>query len=188
MPVFEPPYWVSVHHAVSTATVLNPGEAGSCLRQGDRGRGARRHDDAWMSDVVACSDGTESKRESDPEARRIQNSAAILLHSIGPLRRGRELAKIVFESRPELPAGRSFDRLPSERRTYQYFWAASVIEEGVVIDPRTEKAAIPGVYVAGDSVATTSFLSRSPAEERTGGRRHQQRRFASRRVLRIASP
>lgn len=85
----------------------------------------------WMSDVVACSDGTEVSAKAIRKLERFK----IPLRS-EPIRSLKgangELARIVFESGPELPRARLFFRPAAIRhRIYQTGWAASVVRKGV---------------------------------------------------------
>ena len=105
----------------------------------------------WMSDVVACSDGTEVSTR----AIRKLDEYKIPLRS-EPIRylegADGELAKIVFESGPELRRAGLFFTTGCHQASdlSESLGCARNEKGGVVIDPDTEESSVPGVYVAGD--------------------------------------
>jgi thioredoxin reductase len=105
----------------------------------------------WMSDVVACSDGTEVSAKA---IRKLEEYKIPLRSE--PIRSlegaDRELAKIVFESGPELPrAGLFFSTGCHQASDLSNILGCKRNEKGgVVIDLATEESSVPGVYVAGD--------------------------------------
>jgi thioredoxin reductase len=147
----KPLYGISVHHCLYCDGFEYAGRPVAAYGKGDKGADLAVMMKHWISDVVACSDGTEVSAQA---TRRLQE------HNI-PLRTERiralegadgELTNIVFESGPDLPrAGLFFatgchqaselsERLGCKRNA----------KGGVVIDAVTEESSVPGVYVAGD--------------------------------------
>lgn len=74
----EPLYGVSVHHCDGFEYAGKPVAA---YGKGDKGAELAVMMKHWMSDVVACSDGTEVSGSS-LEARRIQDSPAFRTHPV----------------------------------------------------------------------------------------------------------
>jgi thioredoxin reductase len=147
----KPLYGVSVHHCLYCDGFEYAGKPVAAFGKGDKGAELAIMMKHWITDVVACSGGTEV---SPHATRRLEG------HNI-PLRTepivslegtNGELTKIVFKSGPELArAGLFFStgchqasdlskRLGCERGK----------KGGVVTDPETEQTSVPGVYVAGD--------------------------------------
>lgn len=147
----KPLYGVSVHHCLYCDGFEYAGKPVAAYGKEDKGAELAVMMKHWMSDVVACSGGTEVSAQA---IRKLEE------HSI-PLRTepvrslegaDGELTRIVFETGPDLTrAGLFFstgchqasdlsDRLGCARNE----------RGGVVIDPDTEESSVPGVYVAGD--------------------------------------
>jgi len=147
----KPLYGVSVHHCLYCDGFEYAGRPVAAYGKEDKGAELAVMMRHWMSDIVACSDGTEVS----PHAIRKLDEHSIPLRT-EPIRclKGAdgELTRIVFSSGPDLnraglffstgchPASDLFERLGCARNE----------KGGVVIDPDTEESSVPGVYVAGD--------------------------------------
>ena len=144
-------YGVSAHHCLYCDGFEYAGKPVAAYGRGDKGAELAVMMKYWVTDVVACSDGTGVSGQA---------TRKLATHNI-PLRTepirylegaDGELTKIVFESGPDLPrAGLFFstgchqasnlsERLGCKRNA----------KGGVIIDPDTEESSVSGVYVAGD--------------------------------------
>ena len=147
----EPLYGVSVHHCLYCDGFEYAGKPVAAYGKGDKGAELAVMMKHWMSDVVACSDGTEVSAKATRKLERFK----IPLRS-EPIRSLKgangELAKIVFETGPELPrAGLFFSTGCHQASDLSNSLGCKRNEKGgVVIDPATEESSVPGVYVAGD--------------------------------------
>jgi thioredoxin reductase len=147
----EPLYGVSVHHCLYCDGFEYAGKPVAAYGKGDKGAELAVMMKHWMSDVVACSDGTEVTAKA---IRKLEEYKIPLRSE--PIRSlegaDGELAKIVFESGPELPrAGLFFSTGCHQASDLSNSLGCKRSEKGgVVIDPATEESSVPGVYVAGD--------------------------------------
>ena len=147
----EPLYGVSVHHCLYCDGFEYAGKPVAAYGKGDKGAELAVMMKHWMSDVVACSDGTEVTAKA---IRKLEEYKIPLRSE--PIRSlegaDGELAKIVFESGPELPrAGLFFSTGCHQASDLSNSLGCKRNEKGgVVIDPATEESSVPGVYVAGD--------------------------------------
>ena len=147
----EPLYGVSVHHCLYCDGFEYAGKPVAAYGKGDKGAELAVMMKHWMSDVVACSDGTEVTAKA---IRKLEEYKIPLRSE--PIRSlegaDGELAKIVFESGPELPrAGLFFSTGCHQASDLSNILGCKRNEKGgVVIDPATEESSVPGVYVAGD--------------------------------------
>lgn len=147
----EPLYGVSVHHCLYCDGFEYAGKPVAAYGKGDKGAELAVMMKHWMSDVVACSDGTEVTAKA---IRKLEEFKIALRPE--PIRSlegaDGELAKIVFESGPELPrAGLFFSTGCHQASDLSNILGCKRNEKGgVVIDPATEESSVPGVYVAGD--------------------------------------
>ena len=102
----------------------------------------------WISDLVACSDGTRRQCASlrNTTFRCAPSPIKSLEGADG------ELTKIVFESGPDLPrAGLFFSTGCHQASDLSGgLGCKRNAKGGVVIDPVTEESSVPGVHVAGD--------------------------------------
>jgi thioredoxin reductase len=147
----EPLYGVSVHHCLYCDGFKYAGKPVAAYGKGDKGAELAVMMKHWMSDVVACSDGTEVTAKA---IRKLEEYKIPLRSE--PIRSlegaDGELAKIVFESGPELPrAGLFFSTGCHQASDLSSSLDCKRNEKGgVMIDPATEESSVPGVYVAGD--------------------------------------
>ena len=147
----EPLYGVSVHHCLYCDGFEYAGKPVAAYGKGDKGAELAVMMKHWMSDVVACSDGTEVSAKA---IRKLEEFKIPLRSE--PIRSlegaDGELAKIVFESGPELPrAGLFFSTGCHQASDLSNSLGCKRNEKGgVVIDTATEESSVPGVYVAGD--------------------------------------
>ena len=140
-----------MHHCLYCDGFEYAGKPVAAYGKGDKGADLAVMMKHWMSDVVACSDGTEVSAKA---IRRLEEYNIPLRSE--PIRSlegaDGELTKIVFESGPEL----SRDGLFFATGCHQASDLSKVLgckrneKGGVVIDPETEESSVPGVYVAGD--------------------------------------
>ncbi|HEU0145274.1 MAG TPA: NAD(P)/FAD-dependent oxidoreductase [Bradyrhizobium sp.] len=147
----EPLYGISVHHCLYCDGFEYVGKRVAAYGKGDKGAELAIMMKHWMSDVVACSDGTELSAQTN---RRLQE------HKI-PLRpepilsvegENGELTKIVFASGPDLPSSGLFFSTGCNQASdlCERLGCKRDAKGGVVIDGNTEESSVPGVYVAGD--------------------------------------
>jgi len=127
----EPLYGVSVHHCLYCDGFKYAGKPVAAYGKGDKGAELAVMMKHWMSDVVACSDGTEVTAKA---IRKLEEYKIPLRSE--PIRSlegaNGELAKIVFESGPELRGpGYSFRPAAIRHRIYQAAWTASEMRKGV---------------------------------------------------------
>jgi thioredoxin reductase len=147
----EPLYGISVHHCLYCDGFEYAGKRVAAYGKGDKGADLALMMKHWISDVVACSDGTEVSAQA---TRRLQE------HRI-PLRpepilslegTNGELTKIVFASGPDLPSSGLFFSTGCNQASAlsERLGCKRGAKGGVVIDRDTEESSVPGVYVAGD--------------------------------------
>jgi thioredoxin reductase len=144
-------YGVSVHHCLYCDGFEYAGNPVAAYGKGDKGAELAIMMKHWMSDVVACSDGSEVSAEA---VRKLEEYGIALRSE--PIRslEGEDgwLTKIVFESGPDLPrAGLFFSTGCHQASDLSKILGCKRDDKGgMVIDPDTEESSIPGVYVAGD--------------------------------------
>ena len=158
----EPLYGVSVHHCLYCDGFEYAGKPVAAYGKGDKGAELAVMMKHWMSDVVACSDGTEVSAKA---IRKLEEHNIPLRSE--PIRSlegaDGELTKIVFKSGPELPGPVcSFRPAAIRHRILSKVLAASVMRKGAwsLIPPR-RKAVFPA-FMSRVTCRATSFLSRSP--------------------------
>ncbi|MBR1194367.1 NAD(P)/FAD-dependent oxidoreductase [Bradyrhizobium sp. AUGA SZCCT0240] len=147
----KPLYGVSVHHCLYCDGFEYAGKPVAAYGKEDKGAELAVMMKHWMSDVVACSDGTEVSAQA---IRKLEE------HSI-PLRTepvrslegaDGELTRIEFETGPDLTRAGLFFSTGCHQASdlSERLGCARNEKGGVVIDPDTEESSVPGVYVAGD--------------------------------------
>lgn len=147
----KPLYGVSVHHCLYCDGFEYAEKSVAAYGREDKGAELAVMMKHWMSDVVACSDGTEVSAQA---IRKLEE------HSI-PLRTepvrslegaDGELTRIVFETGPDLTRAGLFFSTGCHQASdlSERLGCARNEKGGVVIDPDTEESSVPGVYVAGD--------------------------------------
>jgi thioredoxin reductase len=174
----EPLYGVSVHHCLYCDGFEYAGKPVAAYGKGDKGAELAIMMKHWMSDVVACSDGTEVSAQAVRKLK--EHNIPLRTESIQSLEgTDAELTKIVFTSGPDLHRAGLFFATGCHQASdlSKRLGCKRDAKGGVVIDPDTEESSVPGVYVAS---CRDSYRRR-----RAGGRRNQQGVSAPRRVLRI---
>ena len=147
----EPLYGVSVHHCLYCDGFEYAGKPVAAYGKGDKGAELAVMMKHWMSDVVACSDGT---RVSAQAARKLQEHTIPLrtepIHSLEGT--NGELTKIVFKSGPDLPRSGLFFSTGCHQASdlSKSLGCKRDAKGGVLTHPVTEETDVPGVYVAGD--------------------------------------
>lgn len=147
----EPLYGVSVHHCLYCDGFEYAGKPVAAYGKGDKGAELAVMMKHWMSDVVACSDGT---RVSAQAARKLQEHTIPLrtepIHSLEGT--NGELTKIVFKSGPDLPRSGLFFSTGCHQASdlSKSLGCKRDAKGGVLTHPVTEETGVPGVYVAGD--------------------------------------
>ncbi len=144
-------YGVSVHHCLYCDGFEYAGKRVAAYGKGDKGAELAIMMKHWMSDVVACSDGTgvSAKAIGKLEKYKIPLRAEPIRSLEGA---DGELAKIVFESGPELPRAAFFFSTGCHQASdlSKSLGCKRNDKGGVIIDPATEESSVSGVYVAGD--------------------------------------
>jgi thioredoxin reductase len=144
-------YGVSVHHCLYCDGFEYAGNPVAAYGRGDKGAELAIMMKHWMSDVVACSDGSEVSAEA---VRKLEEySIALRSEPIRSLQgEDGRLTKIVFEGGPDLPrAGLFFSTGCHQASDLSKILGCKRDDKGgMVIDPDTKESSIPGVYVAGD--------------------------------------
>jgi thioredoxin reductase len=147
----EPLYGISVHHCLYCDGFEYAGKPVAAYGKGDKGADLAVMMKHWISDVVACSDGTEVSAKA---IRKLEEYNIPLRSE--PIRSlegvDGELTKIVFESGPELPRAGLFFATGCHQASdlSKVLGCKRNDKGGVVVDPDTEESSVPGVYVAGD--------------------------------------
>jgi thioredoxin reductase len=144
-------YGVSVHHCLYCDGFEYAGKPVAAYGKGDKGADLAVMMKYWMSDVIACSDGTEVSAKA---ARKLEEyNIPLRTDTIRSLDGADgELTKIVFDSGPDLfRAGLFFSTGCHQASELSRILGCKRNDiGGVVIDPHTEESSVPGVYVAGD--------------------------------------
>lgn len=144
-------YGVSVHHCLYCDGFEYAGKPVAAYGKGDKGAELGLMMKHWMSDIVVCSDGTEVSLQA---LRRLeQHGIALRSEPVQSLEGANgELAKIVFESGPDLHrAGLFFSTGCHQASDLSKTLGCKRDEKGgVITDPVTGATGVPGVYVAGD--------------------------------------
>jgi thioredoxin reductase len=147
----EPLYGVSVHHCLYCDGFEYAGKPVAAYGKGDKGAELAIMMRHWMSDVVACSDGTEVSAQAVRKLK--EHSIPLRTEPIQSLEGAdAELTKIVFTSGPDLHRAGLFFATGCHQASdlSKRLGCKRDAKGGVVIDPDTEESSVPGVYVAGD--------------------------------------
>jgi thioredoxin reductase len=140
-----------VHHCLYCDGFEYAGKPVAAYGKGDKGAELAIMMKHWMSDVVACRDGTEVSVKA---IRKLEEyKIPLRSESIRSLESADgELAKIIFASGPVLPrAGLFFSTGCHQASDLSKSLGCERSDKGgVVINPATEESSVPGVYVAGD--------------------------------------
>lgn len=144
-------YGISVHHCLYCDGFEYAGKPVAAYGKGDKGADLAIMMKHWMADVVACTDGTEVSADA---ARKLkQRGIPVRAEPILALEGADgELTKIKFEGGPDLGrAGLFFSTGCHQASDLSQTLGCRRDEKGgIVTDPETEEASVPGVYVAGD--------------------------------------
>jgi thioredoxin reductase len=151
LPGIEPLYGVSVHHCLYCDGFEYEGKPVAAYGKGDKGAELAIMMKHWMSDVVACSDGTEISAQARRELK--DHNISLRPEPIQSLEgMNGELTRIVFESGPDFPRSGLFFSTGCHQASdlSKRLGCKRDVKGGVVTDPDTEESSVSGVYVAGD--------------------------------------
>jgi thioredoxin reductase len=147
----KPLYGVSVHHCLYCDGFEYAGKPVAAYGKEDKGAELAVMMKHWMSDVVACSDGTEVSAQA---IRKLEEHGIPLRTEPVRSLQGAdgELTRIVFKTGPDLTRAGLFFSTGCHQASdlSERLGCARNEKGGVVIDPDTEESSVPGVYVAGD--------------------------------------
>jgi thioredoxin reductase len=146
-----PLYGVSVHHCLYCDGFEYAAKPVAAFGKGDKGAELAIEMKHWMTDVVACSDGTEVSAEARRKLE--EHGIPLRLEPIESLEgMNGELTKIVYQSGPDLPRAGLFFSTGCHQASdlSKRLGCKRGAKGGVVTDPDTEETSVPGVYVAGD--------------------------------------
>ncbi|MGY2904702.1 NAD(P)/FAD-dependent oxidoreductase [Bradyrhizobium sp. URHC0002] len=150
LPGIEKLYGVSVHHCLYCDGYEYAGKPVAAYGKEHKGAELAVMMKHWISDVVACSDGTEVSDEAREKLKR----QGIGLRSERILALGCEKSELTikFENGPDLGrAGLFFSTGCHQASNLSMRLGYKRGEKGgVITDPLTEETSVPGVYVAGD--------------------------------------
>ena len=157
----EPLYGVSVHHCLYCDGFEYAGKPVAAYGKGDKGAELAIMMKHWMSDVVACSDGTEVSAQAMRKLQRTQYSAAHGAHS-NPLKARTESSRRLYLRAGLIFPGPvcSFRPAAIRRLTFPNVLVASVMrKEASSWTPTRRKPASPACMLR-VTCRATSFLSR----------------------------
>jgi thioredoxin reductase len=147
----EPLYGVSVHHCLYCDGFEYAGMPVAAFGKGDKGGELAIMMKHWISDVVACNDGTEVSAQTMRKLK--EHNIPLRSEPIQSLEGSDgKLTKIVFASGPELARAGLFFSTGCHQASdlSKRLGCKRGPKGGVVTDPDTEETSVPGVYVAGD--------------------------------------
>lgn len=147
----EPLYGVSVHHCLYCDGFEYEGKSVAAYGKGDKGAELAIMMKHWMTDVVACSDGTEVSARA--RRKLIDYDISLRQEPIALLEgTNRTLSNIIFQSGPDLPRNGLFFSTGCRQASdlSERLGCRRGPKGGVITDPTTEETSVPGVYVAGD--------------------------------------
>ena len=171
----EPLYGISVHHCLYCDGFEYAGKPVAAYGKGDKGAELAIMMKHWISDVVACSDGTEVSAKA---ARKLKEYNIPLRSE--PIRSlegvDGELTRIVFESGTELPRSGLFFSTGCHQASdlSKILGCKRNDKGGVVIDPETEESNVPGDICCGRRFSRRPTCGSSNRRGRAGGRYDQQ--------------
>ena len=147
----QPLYGISVHHCLYCDGFEYAGKPVAAYGKGDKGAELAIMMKHWMSDVVACSDGTEVSTKA---ARKLKEyNIPLRSEPIQSLQGADgELTSILFENGTALACSGLFFSTGCHQASdlSKRLGCKRNDKGGVVIDPDTEESSVPGIYVAGD--------------------------------------
>jgi len=147
----EPLYGISVHHCLYCDGFEYAGKPVAAYGKGDKGAELAIMMKHWISDVVACSDGTEVSTKA---ARKLKEyNIPLRSEPIQSLQGADgELTSILFENVTALARSGLFFSTGCHQASdlSKRLGCKRNDKGGVVIDPDTEESSVPGIYVAGD--------------------------------------
>ncbi|UFW50436.1 MULTISPECIES: NAD(P)/FAD-dependent oxidoreductase [Bradyrhizobium] len=144
-------YGTSVHHCVYCDGYEYAGMPVATYGKGDRGADLAVMMKHWVSDVVACSDGSSVSGAALGRLR--QHGIPLRAEPIRSLEGARGLlTKIKFASGPDLVRVGLFFATGCHQASdlSQRLGCRRGDKGGVITDPQSEETSVPGVYVAGD--------------------------------------
>ena len=147
----QPLYGISVHHCLYCDGFEYAGKPVAAYGKGDKGAELAIMMKHWISDVVACSDGTEVSTKA---ARKLKEyNIPLRSEPIQSLQGADgELTSILFENVTALARSGLFFSTGCHQASdlSKRLGCKRNDKGGVVIDPDTEESSVPGIYVAGD--------------------------------------
>ena len=147
----QPLYGISVHHCLYCDGFEYAGKPVAAYGKGDKGAELAIMMKYWISDVVACSDGTEVSTKA---ARKLKEyNIPLRSEPIQSLQGADgELTSILFENVTALARSGLFFSTGCHQASdlSKRLGCKRNDKGGVVIDPDTEESSVPGIYVAGD--------------------------------------
>jgi thioredoxin reductase len=147
----QPLYGISVHHCLYCDGFEYAGKPVAAYGKGDKGAELAIMMKHWISDVVACSDGTEVSTKA---ARKLKEyNIPLRSEPIQSLQGADgELTSILFENGTALARSGLFFSTGCHQASdlSKRLGCKRNDKGGVVIDPDTEESSVPGIYVAGD--------------------------------------
>lgn len=158
-------YGVSVHHCLYCDGFEYAGKPVAAFGKGDKGAELAIAMKQWMTDVVACSDGTEVSAQARRKLG--EHGVPLRLEPIESLEgMNGELTNIVFQSGPDLPRAGLFFSTGCHQASdlSKRLGCRRAANGGVVTDPKTEETSVPGLYVAGDTSRDVLLVAVAIAE------------------------
>jgi len=147
----QPLYGISVHHCLYCDGFEYAGKPVAAYGKGDKGAELAIMMKHWISDVVACTDGTEVSTKA---ARKLKEyNIPLRSEPIQSLQGADgELTSILFENVTALARSGLFFSTGCHQASdlSKRLGCKRNDKGGVVIDPDTEESSVPGIYVAGD--------------------------------------
>jgi thioredoxin reductase len=152
LPGIEAFYGSSVHHCLYCDGFEYSGKTVAAYGKGDKGADLAIMMKHWMTEVVACSDGSEVSGDGMRKLQR--HGIALRTESIIGLVGGDgKILRLQFASGPDLELAGLFFSTGCRQGSdlAQRLGCERDAKGGIVTDALTEETSVPGVYVAGDA-------------------------------------